>query len=94
VTTGPGPLGHHVVNYHRVMIEQAARALDDVPREQRDISSLTLCVGQEGFERIRQRIADFRQELLQIAELGERADRIVQIGFQLFPLSTQSKGAQ
>ncbi len=93
VTTGPGPLGHHVANYHRVMIEQAARALDEVPRDQRDMSSLTLCVSAQAFENIRRRIAEFRQELLQLAELEGPADRIVQLGFQLFPLSNQSKGA-
>jgi len=94
VTTGAGPLGHHVVNYHRVMLELATRALDEVPRDQRDISSLTLCVSARGFENIRQRIATLRQELLQLAELEGPADRIVQLGFQLFPLSNQSKGAK
>jgi uncharacterized protein (TIGR02147 family) len=92
VTTGPGPLGHHVVNYHRAMIEQAARALDEVPREQRDISSLTLCVSPKSFEQIKERIASLRQELLQLAELEGPPDRIVQVGFQVFPLATQSKG--
>jgi uncharacterized protein (TIGR02147 family) len=92
VTTGPGPLGHHVVNYHRVMIEQAARALDDVPRDERDISSLTLCVSASAFEHIKERIASLRQELLQLTELEGPADRVVQVGFQVFPLSTHSKG--
>jgi uncharacterized protein (TIGR02147 family) len=94
LTTGPGPLGHHVVNYHRSMLEQAARALDEVSREERDISALTLCVSQRSFQRLRERIDSFRQELLQLAELDGPADRVVQVGLQLFPLSNIKKGAQ
>jgi uncharacterized protein (TIGR02147 family) len=94
VTTGSGPLGHHVVNYHRVMLDQAARALDEVPREERDISSLTLCVSARSFQLLKERINALRQELLQLAELDGPADRVVQLGFQLFPLSNHTKGAK
>lgn len=94
VTTGPGPLGHHVVNYHRVMLEQAARALDDVPREERDISALTLCVSERSFQQLKQRIEAFRQELLQLAELDGPPDHVVQLGFQLFPLSNHKRSAK
>ncbi len=94
LTTGPGPLGHHAVNYLRVMMEQAARALDDVPRDERDISALTLCVSERSFEQIKERIDSFRQELLQLAEIDRPRDRVIQIGFQLFPLSNVIQGAK
>jgi len=79
ITTGEGPLGHHIVNYHRAMLEQAGLALDDVPREERDISSLTLCVSDRAFQLICERMNAFRRELLQLAELDRPADRVVQI---------------
>lgn len=94
MTTGPGPLGHHVVNYRRSLLEQAARALDEVSREERNISALTLCVSQRSFQLLRERIDSFRQELLQLAELDGQADRVVQVGLQLFPLSNIKKGTQ
>jgi len=87
ITTGDGPLGHHIVNYHRTMIEQAKLALDRLPREERDISSLTLCVSSDGLTRLKERIATFRRELLQMAELEGEPSRVVQINFQLFPLT-------
>jgi uncharacterized protein (TIGR02147 family) len=93
VTTGRGPLGHHVVNYHRTMITHAVQALDHVPRDERDISSLTLCVSQASLPRIKERIRAFRQELLQFAELEGEAERVVQINFQLFPLSAGKEKA-
>lgn len=94
VTTGPGPLGHHAVNYLRAMLDQAARALDEVPRDLRDISALTLCVSESSFRQIKERINTFRQELLQLAELDGSKDRVIQLGFQLFPLTNHKSGAK
>jgi uncharacterized protein (TIGR02147 family) len=91
VTTGDGPLGHHVVNFHRAMMDQAKLALDRVPREERDISSLTLCVSSNGLARLKERIAAFRRELLQMSELEGHPERVVQINFQLFPLTRGRK---
>jgi uncharacterized protein (TIGR02147 family) len=87
VSTADGPLGHHLVAYHRAMLERASEAIDCIPREEREISSLTLCVSQNMLERLKQRIVEFRHELLQMAELEGPAARVVQINFQLFPLS-------
>jgi uncharacterized protein (TIGR02147 family) len=87
VTTGPGPLGHHVVNYHRGMLARAGEALDRVAREEREISSVTLCVSHDVMLRLKERIREFRRELLQLAELEGAPERVVQINFQLFPLS-------
>jgi uncharacterized protein (TIGR02147 family) len=91
VTTGPGPLGHQIFVYHRAMIDLAKRALDDVPRDERDISCLTLCVSEATLPRLKERIRDFRRELLQLAEADPHAERVVQLNFQLFPLSRRAR---
>lgn len=91
VTTGVGPLGHHVVDYHRTMLQRAADALEEVPRDQREISSLTLCVSDAVMQDLKERIREFRRELLQIAELEGKPERVVQINFQLFPLSEKKE---
>ena len=36
---------------------------------------------------LKERIREFRRELLQLAELEGRPERVVQLNFQLFPLS-------
>ena len=87
VTTGSGPLGHEVVQYHRAMMERASEAIDRIPREEREIASLTLCVSHDVLLRLKERIREFRRELLQLAELEGKPERAVQINFQLFPLS-------
>jgi uncharacterized protein (TIGR02147 family) len=91
VTTGPGPLGHHVVNYHRAMLARASEAIDRIPREEREISSVTVCVSQKTLLRLKERIVDFRRELLQHAELEGEPERVVQVNFQLFPLSKKEE---
>lgn len=87
VSTASGPLGHHVVNYHRMMMERAADALDRVTRNEREISSVTLCVSEDALLALKQRIEEFRNELLQLAEQHGTPERVVQINFQLFPLT-------
>lgn len=91
VSTGPETGGHHIGNYHRTMMERAAAAIDEVPQAERDVSSLTLCVGASGLTEIKERIKKFRRELLELST-GEADPReVVQINFQLFPLTRSEK---
>jgi uncharacterized protein (TIGR02147 family) len=93
VTTGPGPLGHQIFVYHHGMLDLAKRALDHLPRDQRDISSLTLCVAESTLPVLKERIREFRRELLQLAELEAAPERVVQLNFQMFPLSRRTAPA-
>jgi uncharacterized protein (TIGR02147 family) len=88
VSTGPEVRSLHLANFHRTMINHALSALDRFPSEQRDISSLTLCLGEDGLERVKKAIQRFRRELLEVEELEAEPKQVVQINFQLFPLST------
>jgi len=87
LTTGQGPLGHHIVNYHRAMMERAADALDHVPREQREISSVTFGADDDALAEIKRKIVELRAEILQLATSRGTPRRVVQVSFQLFPLS-------
>lgn len=90
VSTGEQTQSLHISRYHAGMLDMAKSAIDDLPPEQRYITSLTFCVSESAQERVRQRIARFRQEL--IAELAEETegDRVLQLGIQLFPLTRGS----
>lgn len=87
VTTGAETHAAHVADFHRTMMARAADSLVRIDPSQRDISSLTLCVGEGGLERIKRRIVRFRRELLELSELETDPVRVVQVNFQLFPLS-------
>jgi uncharacterized protein (TIGR02147 family) len=69
------------------MLQSASSAIDNVPHDEREISSLTLCVSHEVMLELKQRIRDFRRELLHFAEQAGAPERVVQLNFQLFPVS-------
>ncbi len=89
VETPDGPLGHHVVSYHRAMMQRAAAALDDVPREQREIASLTLCVSEAQLADLKRQLEQLRDQLLHSYAAGADACRLVQLNLQMFPLSAK-----
>jgi uncharacterized protein (TIGR02147 family) len=82
-----GPLGQQLIAYHRAMLERASAAIDLVPRDEREISSVTVCVSQAKLLELKEQIRTFRKQLLQTAEKPGEFERVVQIGFQLFPIS-------
>lgn len=87
VSTGPETAGMHIGNYHRTMMERAAASIDLVRAAERDISSLTLCLGEDGLRRLKERIQRFRRELLELSALEDDPRQVLQINLQLFPLS-------
>jgi uncharacterized protein (TIGR02147 family) len=89
VETPDGPLSHHVVSYHRTMLERAAFALDSVPREEREIAALTLCVSESQLAELKQQLESFREQLLHLYAAGRDATRLVQVNLQMFPLSVK-----
>ena len=90
VSTGAEVKGMHYVQYHRTMIARALAALDERPPPDRDISSVTLCLGEDAVARMKDRISSFRRELLQMSADETDPRRVVQVNFQVFPLSQGS----
>jgi len=87
VSTGAQTKNMNIRNYHAQMLQRAIDAIEIVPAKERDISSLTLCLAADGLERIKQRIAAFQRELIDLAECETERSQTVQVNFQLFPLS-------
>lgn len=74
-------------NYHKKMIELAANSVEDIPVDKRNISGITGKVSQKGYAKVKNRIAEFREELMQILSEDEEVDQVYQINFQIFPVS-------
>jgi len=89
------PLGHNLANFHRMMLNKAAESLDTTPRGEREFGALTLALNEEQVARFKRRLFELREEFFQesCSEEGQ-PDRVVQIGFQLFPLSEVSKRSE
>ncbi len=87
VDTGIEPNSDQIAEYHRGMIARAAQALAEIPRPERDISSITLAVDAAGLLALKRRIQEIRRELLDEFDAGQSGVQVVQMNFQLFPVS-------
>ena len=74
-------------NFQSQMIKLAGDAVESVPREEREISSLTLGVSERFYQRLKERIRIFKEEILNmIIEDKSDSETVYQVNFQLFPL--------
>jgi len=87
LSTGPETRGLHIVAFHRAMTMRAMESIDLVPAAERDISSLTLCLGRAGLRTLKDRVQRLRRELLELSAMETDPEQVVQVNFQLFPLS-------
>jgi uncharacterized protein (TIGR02147 family) len=76
-----------VRNFHKKMSDLAKEAIDNVDPLSREISSLTLRISEKGFEGMKKRLQEFREELLQMVRGDSGDDRVYQLNFQFFPVS-------
>jgi uncharacterized protein (TIGR02147 family) len=86
VSTGDEVASLNVVNYHKQVSRLAEGAHDLSAKEERDISALTLGIGEEDFLRIKARIQAFRKEIMDMAMASDKPDRVYQLNFQMFPV--------
>jgi uncharacterized protein (TIGR02147 family) len=74
-------------NYHRQVLQIAAKSLDDVPPEDRDISSLTVALDDAAIEDIRTMTREFRKAIQKRIDRVSDASRVYHINIQLVPVT-------
>jgi len=88
VTTGAETRSLHLVNYHQTMMGHASTSIDRLKASERDISSITLCLDKHGVTRLKKIISDFRRKLLELEETDLNKEQVIQVNFQVFPLTS------
>ncbi len=86
LTTGAETGGLHIVNFHQAMMERAIESVEMVPKPHRDISGVTFTVPESALPELKERIRDFRRELIAL-ERYENPSRVMHIAIQLVPLT-------
>lgn len=71
-------------------LDLAKVALDELPREERSLSALTLSLPEDGYAMIEEKIKTFRRELLELARNCADPKRVVQVNFQIFPVTRKA----
>jgi uncharacterized protein (TIGR02147 family) len=93
ITTGEEWKSIAIRSFQKECLRLAARALDEIPKDMRDISTVTLTLDDKGFEKIRQRVFTFQQELIGIAGACAKVNTVYQVNVQVFPLSKKAGNA-
>jgi uncharacterized protein (TIGR02147 family) len=88
MTTGETWRGMAIHGFQRTAARMAVDAIDRFPKQERDFSTLTVCLSHEKMAAIREIIRKARDEILAIEENEKAPERVYQINFQVFPLSS------
>jgi uncharacterized protein (TIGR02147 family) len=87
ITTGALWHGTAVQKFHQDTLSKAVEALERIPRQERDFSTMTMCYSAEGYKKVRELLKHAREELTRIEECDRGRNRVYQVNMQLFPLS-------
>jgi len=87
VSGGDEVFFNFAARFHREMIQKARESIDLIPRNDRDISSITMSLTESQFKHIKDKIQKFRKEALAQSKKSEENQRVYQLNFQLFPLT-------
>jgi uncharacterized protein (TIGR02147 family) len=87
ITTGEKWRSIAVRQFQEETLLLAKAALDSIPKDERDISTLTLSLSREGFEQIKEVLKQTRRQIFEIAEKEHSVSRAYQLNLQFFPIS-------
>lgn len=79
--------------FQQETINLAYQALDTIPKEQRDISTVTITLSKDGFDEARELIRRFRQDMLKLVNNAKQPDGVYHLNLQLIPIGRIPEGA-
>jgi uncharacterized protein (TIGR02147 family) len=94
ISTGDHWTSAVIRGYQKKNIELSAEALEHHPKELRDVSSVTMTIPIKHIDLIRERIRQFRHELLLMSQDSTTDNTVVQLNIQMFPVAFCEKRKQ
>lgn len=89
LSTPPEVSSAYIANWHKEYIKRAFESIDSLPRDQRDISAVTIGFSKKNLKTLKEMLIQFRKEMLSLAsqqsEQNEK-DILVQLNIQMFLL--------
>ena len=86
VTTGAESSSLVLLNYHQSLLGLTQQLLPEIPPEERDISAVTLGVAASRVPELKQKIQDFRREILEMVSTETEPEKVLSLTIQLLPL--------
>jgi uncharacterized protein (TIGR02147 family) len=87
LSTGPEVQSLLITNFHKEMIRLAEESITRHEAKTRDITALTISMKKNRMAELKQKIADFRKDILKEFATDEDSDQVMQINIQAFPLT-------
>jgi uncharacterized protein (TIGR02147 family) len=87
ITTGDYGTALAISNFQQETMKLAFESLDRYPKQERDISTVTMGISRQGFEKIKEEANAFRRKIIAIANEDSNIERVFQMNLQLFPVS-------
>lgn len=85
LSTGENWTQEAIRGFQHQILDLSIQALDSVPREEREISTVTFSVSKERFQKIRTRIQEMRSEILALVRTDSEPDEVYHLAVELFP---------
>jgi uncharacterized protein (TIGR02147 family) len=76
-----------IAQYHRDMMRRASESIETVKREKREISSITMIMGEETMKKIKEKIQNFRRDIIETVAAEPKPHAVYQLNFQFFPVA-------
>lgn len=89
VPEGANNLAIH--KYHQEMLQLSERCLSEVDQTQRDLSALTVLLGEEQISEVKQMLREVRKKIVELSESPSESQKIYQMNMQLFPVTGTGK---
>ncbi len=90
ISTGESWSSLAVNDFQRETIRLCGDAIATHPREERDISTVTMNITETEFQMVRSMIKEFRSSVISLANSVETPNRVYQLNMQMIPLSKKS----
>jgi uncharacterized protein (TIGR02147 family) len=87
ITAGKEIVQLGLLNFQQQTTQLALKAIEEMPRDKRNISGLTMGISRKTYETICSEIGLFQSRLQVLAEQDKEADNVYQLNFHVFPIS-------
>ncbi len=91
ITTGEAWSSIAIRTFQEETILLAKEAINRIPKDERDISTLTVSLSRKSFDELREKLKIFRREVLEIAQNEAEANRSYHLNLALFPITKRNE---
>jgi uncharacterized protein (TIGR02147 family) len=87
ITSGNPLARKALLEFHKTMLDHSAKILEELPKESRHVSGMTLGVSGPCYDAILAEYEAFRSRVLRLVHRDQNSDRVMHMGFQLIPVA-------